>query len=78
MCRSQSQGARLDGVMTTVVAGAFDDVVERVKVALHSQGFVLLSEIDSRPLPHGRAWAHGPRHLVLGACNPTPAPGTAG
>ncbi len=48
----------------------FRTAVERIKAALHAEGFGVLSEIDIREAMRKKLQVEVPEHLILGACNP--------
>lgn len=52
------------------VAGDFNAVVGKVKAALQTQGFGVLSEINVSGTLKKRLDVDHPRTLILGACNP--------
>jgi uncharacterized protein (DUF302 family) len=55
--------------ISTVVEGEFADVVERTRIALATQGFGVLTEIDVAATMKAKLGADMPPHLILGACN---------
>ncbi len=48
----------------------FDEVVERVRVELTSEGFGVLCEIDVKQTLHDKIGVDREPYLILGACNP--------
>lgn len=53
------------------VAGAFDEVIDRVREALQTQGFGIISEIDIQAALHEKIGVDFRRYTILGACNPS-------
>ncbi len=56
-----------------IEGGEFDQVVERARQALASQGFGVLTEIDVQATLREKLGEEMDRYLILGACNPTMA-----
>ena len=52
------------------VAGNFDDVMERTREALKTQGFGIISEIDIQATLREKIGVDFRRYTILGACNP--------
>ena len=52
---------------------SFENVVERVRAALLSEGFGVLTEIDVQATFKKKLSADVPKYLILGACNPNMA-----
>jgi len=52
------------------VPGAFEEVVERVTVALGEYGFGVLSRIDVHEVLRAKIGVERPPLTILGACNP--------
>jgi uncharacterized protein (DUF302 family) len=52
------------------VALSYAEAVERVKEALKSEGFGVLSEIDVKAVMKAKLDIDQPPYLILGACNP--------
>lgn len=54
----------------TTLQQPFDEVVERVKEALKTEGFGVLTEIDVQRTLREKLGESMERYLILGACNP--------
>ncbi len=52
------------------IKGPFDSAVERVLVALKTEGFGVLSDIDIQKAMKEKLNEDMPAHRILGACNP--------
>jgi uncharacterized protein (DUF302 family) len=52
------------------VTYSFDEAVEKVREALASEGFGILTEIDVQQTLKKKLNVESPRYLILGACNP--------
>lgn len=52
------------------VPGAFEEVVDRVTVALGNHGFGVLSRIDAHEVLRAKIGVERPPLAILGACNP--------
>jgi len=55
---------------STKVVGTFDDVLERTRQALKTQGFGVISEIDIQAALREKIGVDFRRYTILGACNP--------
>ncbi|WP_309661185.1 DUF302 domain-containing protein [Sphingomonas sp.] len=55
---------------STKVVGAFDDVIDRIREALKTQGFGIISEIDMQAALREKIGVDFRRYTILGACNP--------
>jgi len=55
---------------STKIAGTFDDVIDRTRQALKTQGFGIISEIDIQAALREKIGADFRRYTILGACNP--------
>ena len=53
-----------------IVTGQFDEVIERVTVALKEEGFGVLTEIDFSGTMKKKLDKDIPDYRILGACNP--------
>lgn len=51
-------------------AGAFSEIVEKVRTELQNEGFGVLTEIDVQAVMKKRLDVDMPAYLILGACNP--------
>jgi uncharacterized protein (DUF302 family) len=56
---------------SVVLAQPFDEVLDRVKLALKDKGFGVLTEIDVQATLKEKLGKTIGRYLILGACNPT-------
>jgi len=56
--------------LSTKVSSSFSDTVERVRAALATQGFGVVSEIDIQATLKKKIDVDVPAQLILGACNP--------
>lgn len=54
-----------------VVAAPFEEVMERVRTALKSEGFGILTDIDVRHTLHEKLGVEFRKYRILGACNPS-------
>lgn len=48
----------------------YEAVVPRVREALKAEGFGVITEIDVQKTMKEKLGVDGPRHVILGACNP--------
>lgn len=48
----------------------YADVVSRVREALKTEGFGVITEIDVQKTMKDKLGVDGPQHVILGACNP--------
>jgi uncharacterized protein (DUF302 family) len=48
----------------------FEQVLPRVLAALQAEGFGVITEIDVQRTMQEKLGIDGPRHVILGACNP--------
>jgi uncharacterized protein (DUF302 family) len=48
----------------------YDEVLPQVREALRAEGFGVITEIDVRRTMKEKLGVDGPRHIILGACNP--------
>jgi len=55
---------------STKIAGTFDDVIDRTRQALKTQGFGIISEIDIQAALREKIGVDFRRYTILGACNP--------
>ena len=60
----------MDYTLNRKVAGTVEEVVERVKEALKSEGFGVLTEIDIAATLKAKLGADFRPYRILGACNP--------
>ena len=60
----------MDYGMATRLRAPFSETVERVRAALASQGFGVLTEIDARATLRDKLGEEMEDYLILGACNP--------
>ncbi len=60
----------MDYTIKRTIDGGFDDVVERTVVALKTEGFGVLSDIDIQSTLKAKLGADMSRYRILGACNP--------
>ena len=56
---------------STIVEGPFDDVLTRVREALKTEGFGVVSEIDVQKTLREKIGVEFRPYLILGACNPS-------
>ena len=56
--------------MSTSVLGSMEEVNEKVRAALKTQGFGILTEIDVQKTLKDKIGAEIEPYLILGACNP--------
>jgi uncharacterized protein (DUF302 family) len=56
---------------STVLEGEFADVVGRVREALKTEGFGVISEVDIQKTLKDKIGVDFRPYLILGACNPT-------
>jgi len=56
--------------MSTTVAGSMEDVKEKVRASLKTQGFGILTEIDMQKTLKEKINVDIEPYLILGACNP--------
>ena len=56
---------------STKIAGTFEDVIDRTREALKTQGFGIISEIDIQAALREKIGVDFRRYTILGACNPT-------
>jgi uncharacterized protein (DUF302 family) len=56
--------------VTTTLRADFRDVVDRLREALASEGFGILTEIDVQATLEQKLGVKGEPYLILGACNP--------
>ena len=61
--------------LSTKLNTTFEDAVERTTRALADQGFGVLTRIDVKSTLKQKLDADMEDYLILGACNPTGAPG---
>ncbi len=54
----------------TTLSLSYEEAVPRVKEALKSEGFGVLTEIDVRRTMHEKLGAEMDPYIILGACNP--------
>lgn len=55
---------------TTLTEISFDDAIEKVKMALQTEGFGVLTEIDMKATMKKKLDKDINRYMILGACNP--------
>lgn len=55
---------------SATIAGTFDEVVDRTREALKTQGFGIISEIDIQAALREKIGVEFRRYTILGACNP--------
>ena len=56
--------------MSTTVTGSMEDVKEKVRASLKTQGFGILTEIDMQKTLKEKINVDIEPYLILGACNP--------
>ena len=56
--------------MSTSVAGSMDEVNEKIRTSLKTQGFGILTEIDMQKTLKEKIGVEIEPYLILGACNP--------
>ncbi len=56
--------------MSTSVVGSIEDVKEKVRASLKTQGFGILTEIDMQKTLKEKIGVEIEPYLILGACNP--------
>lgn len=54
----------------TTLAGTFEEAVDRTVLALKSEGFGILTDIDVQKTLHEKIGATFRKYRILGACNP--------
>jgi uncharacterized protein (DUF302 family) len=55
---------------STILMGSYDDVDAKVRAALKSEGFGVISEIDVDKALREKLEVDMPRYVILGACSP--------
>jgi uncharacterized protein (DUF302 family) len=67
----QQEMANMAYYFSTIVEGPFGDVLTRVREALKTEGFGVVSEIDVQKTLREKIGVEFRPYLILGACNPS-------